>query len=64
MTDSFNLNEIEQIKPFSNPFDENEKIFHFFDPEREEYIGEPYSYNEALEFIKNISGLNNELLGN
>lgn len=44
------------------PFGLDEKIFHYYDDEGN-IIGEPYSYNDWIQRIKDISGVNEELLG-
>lgn len=56
------LYEIEKITPLPLPFDENEKIFNFTDDEGN-LIGEPYSYNDWLKMITDISGVSEDLMG-
>ncbi len=57
------MDKILTITPLPFPFDEDEKIFRFTDEEGNE-IGEPYSYNDWIQKIKDISGISQELLGN
>jgi len=45
------------------PFDPNEKIFHMIDEETEESIGDAYSYNDWIEILMDISGIDKDLLG-
>lgn len=54
--------DILSIIPPSFPYDLDAKIFCFHDEEGNP-IGEPYSYNDKLKALKDISGINNELLG-
>jgi len=42
------------------PFDPNEKIFNSVD-EDGKALGDPYSYNDFLEEMKNISGISRDL---
>ena len=55
--------EIELIIPPMLPFGENDKIFYNTDEETGDPIGEPYSYNDSVINLRNISGINEELLG-
>lgn len=55
--------EIEKILPPKLPFDMDDKIFTPVDPETGEVKGEPYSQNDWLKMIKDISGVNPDLLG-
>lgn len=56
------MDEIQPIIPSPFPFDVNDKIFSCTDDEGN-IIGEPYSYNDFIQEIKDISGINEELLG-
>lgn len=56
-------NEIEPIVPLSLPFNTNDKIFNIVNEETDEIIGEPYSFNDFLQKIHDISGINEDLLG-
>ena len=55
------------LLPF--PFDENEKIFNRWDEDREiigewvDELDESYSYNDFMQEIMDISGLNKDLMG-
>ncbi len=44
-------------------FDENAKIYCEVDENTGEVLGEPYSFKDWLDRIKNISGVNEELMG-
>ena len=57
------MDEIQEIIPPALPFSLDKKIFQCTDPETGEIIGEKYSYNDWLQEIKNISGVNEDLLG-
>jgi hypothetical protein len=54
--------DIELIIPLSLPFDIDDKIFNCVDEETGQVIGEPYSLNDWIDNIKNISGINEGLL--
>lgn len=54
--------EIMEITPPPLCFDENAKIFFTVDEDTGEVL-ENYSFNEWLEKIKNISGINEDLIG-
>jgi len=54
--------EILQIIPPNTPFSLEEKIFYSCDEDGEP-IGEPYSYNDFIKKIEDISGVNPEFLG-
>jgi hypothetical protein len=54
-------NEIQKIIPPPLPFSLDEKIFVVTDEETGEAIGEPYSYNDFIQTIKDISGINPDL---
>jgi len=54
--------DIQPIIAIPLPYSVDEKIFNRTD-EDGEVIGKPYSYNEWIEEIKNISGVNESLLG-
>lgn len=54
--------EILEIIPCTSPFKTDEKIFFVLDEEGN-ISGEKYSLDEWIEIIKNISGINEELLG-
>lgn len=54
--------EIIPITYFHLPFSLDEKIFQCVDDEGES-IGDPYSYKDCIKELKNISGVNQELLG-
>ncbi len=56
-------NEILSIIPPPLPFSLNEKLFQSCDDEGNP-IGEKYSYNDFILEIENISGINEDLLGN
>jgi hypothetical protein len=56
-------NPIKPIIPVALPFSPDDKIFHHTDEETGENIGDPYSYNDFLQSIIDISGVNEELLG-
>jgi len=51
--------EIESIIPLPFPFDKNEKIFNRYD-EDGEVIGETYSYNDFMQEIMDIYGVNKD----
>lgn len=55
--------EIESLIPLPLPFDPNAKIFNCVNEETGEVLGKPYSYNDFIDKIINISGINEELLG-
>ena len=55
--------EILPLPIFPLPFDPNEKIFNYIDEETGEILGPPYSYNDFIDKINNISGINEELIG-
>lgn len=55
--------EIEKIIPPQLPFGMDDKIFSYVDLETGEVIGEPYSQNDWIKMIKDISGVNSDLLG-
>lgn len=55
-----NDEELEKINPPTLPYGLDEKIFHDTD-EDGNTIEPPYSYNDFLERIKNISGVNSDL---
>lgn len=58
--------EILDITPLPLPFDPAAKIFDPFtgeDEDNEREPSEPYSYNEWIQCINDISGINEELLG-
>ena len=57
------MDNILRIDPIPFPFDLDDKRFHRVDEETGEEIGEPYSYNDWLNEIRNISGVNEDLLG-
>ena len=57
-----NEEEIEEIIPFSLPFDPDDNIFSTHDDEGNE-IGPPYSYNDFVKEIMKISGVSEDLLG-
>jgi hypothetical protein len=50
-----------KIDPIPLPFNPDDKIFQCTDDEGN-IIGDPYSYNDYLVMIKNISGVSKELL--
>jgi hypothetical protein len=54
--------EIEPIIPLPLPFDPDEKIFKTVDEETDEVL-ETYSYNDWLQKIQDMAGVNEELLG-
>lgn len=54
--------DILQITPISLPFDINDKILSCID-DQGNIIETPYSYLDGLNEIKNMSGINPELLG-
>lgn len=54
--------DIEPIIPPKLPYELDEKIFYPTNDEGE-IIGEPYSYNDWVNKIKMISGVNEDLLG-
>jgi len=54
--------EIEKIIPPPLPYALDDKIFNYTD-EEENIISDPYSYNDWIQKIKDISGVNEELLG-
>lgn len=58
------VNDIEPINSLESqlPFGLDDKIFYFHD-EDGNHIGEPYSYNDYLQKLKDISGVNPELCG-
>lgn len=51
-----------RITPLPLPFSQDAKIFNCIDDEGN-VIGEPYSYNDWIQKIEDISGINEELLG-
>ncbi len=55
--------EIKTIIPPVPPFSMDDKIFILTDPETGESIGDPYSYNDWIKQIKDISGVSPDLLG-
>jgi hypothetical protein len=55
--------EIEKIIPPALPFDVDDKIFIPTDWETGDPNGEPYSYNDWIKQINDISGVSPELLG-
>lgn len=57
------MNEIKKIVPSALWFDPNEKIFQMIDEETEEAIGDPYSYNDWIQSLMDISGVSEDLLG-
>lgn len=58
-----NKDEIEPLITLPLPFNADDKIFYCVDEDTEEIIGKPYSYNDFLQKIHSISGINEELLG-
>lgn len=54
--------EILGINSLPLPYKLDAKIFHNFD-EDGNIIGEPFSYNDMIKEIENISGVNIDLLG-
>ncbi len=61
---TFTLDEdIMRINAPPLPYDMDANIFNHVDEETGEIYGEPYSYNDWLKSIKDISGVNEELLG-
>ena len=52
-----------EIQPGSLPFSLDDKIFQCTDPETGDVIGEPYSYNDFMQSIEDLSGVNEELMG-
>lgn len=57
------MDEIENIIPPPLPFSLDAKIFKSHNEETGEVIGDPYSYNEWVEQLKNISGISEDLMG-
>lgn len=51
------------IDPLPLPFNAYDKIFYCNDAEGNK-IGEPYSYNDFMQQIKDMSGVSPELMGN
>lgn len=58
-----NINEIQFIIPPALPYSLDEKIFNHIDQETGGIYGDPYSYNDWISEIKNISGVNEDLCG-
>lgn len=56
------MNEILEIIPAPLPFKTSDKIFHNHDEEGNP-IGDPYSFDDEIKFLNDISGVNEELLG-
>ena len=54
--------EIQKIIPPNFPYGLDDKIFLSMD-ENGALIGEPFSYNDLLKRLENISGINEEFLG-
>lgn len=54
---------ITEITPPNLPFHLDDKIFNYVDLDGNP-TGEKYSYNDRIQFFKNISGVSEELLGN
>jgi len=54
--------EIQMMIPAPLPFSVDKKIFFITDEETGETIGEPYSYNDFIQNIKDISGVNLDFL--
>ncbi len=59
---AYKLSEILEIIPCALPFGLDDKIFYNIDEEGNP-IGEPYSYNDSVQLINSISGVNNDLCG-
>lgn len=57
------MDEIEPIQSLHLPFKPDDKIFNCVDEDTGEIIGEPYNLNDWCQKIKDISGVNEELLG-
>lgn len=55
--------EIKLITPPPLPFSPDDKIFCFSDDVTGEIIGEPYSYNDWIKQIEDLSGINEGLTG-
>jgi len=53
---------IKKLPPPALPYNLDDKIFYRTDEEGNQ-IGEPYSYNDWLKMLKDISGVDKELLG-
>jgi hypothetical protein len=58
-----NNDEIKPLVALPLPYNSDDKIFSCVDEETGEIIGEPYSYNDFLNKIENISRINKQLLG-
>ncbi len=59
----FMFGEIEPLEVLPLPFNQDDKIFFPIDQETGEIIGDPYSFNDFIQKINDISGINEELLG-
>lgn len=57
------MEEILKITTAPLNFSPNDKIFQTFDEDSGKPIREPYSYNDWIIQIKNISGISEEFLG-
>ena len=55
--------EIQWVTPLPLPFNLDDTIFNYTDQETGEMLGGPYSYNDWLKIIQNISGVTPDLLG-
>jgi hypothetical protein len=55
--------EILELTPLPLPHNYDEKMFQDCDEETGEPIGELYSYSDWVQRIKDISGINDDLLG-
>ncbi len=53
------MDDILPVNPLPLPFNEDDKIFSYLDDEGQ-VISEPYSYNDWIQEIKNISGVNQD----
>lgn len=55
------MDDLEPITPPDLPFGLDDKIF--YNNNHGNPVGKPYSYNDFLQELENISGVNPELLG-
>lgn len=56
------LHEVKPIEPGIMPYDLDAKIFYDKD-EDGNAIGEPYSYNDQVQMLRDMAGFNEDLMG-
>lgn len=56
------MTEFEPIKALPLPYNADDKIFQVTD-DMGNIVGEPYSWNDCTKMIENMSGIDEELLG-